>query len=239
MGFSLKTNVKRLIGKPHPQRDKQYRFIQRTKARLIRHDQPVISVDAKKTELIGNFKNSGARYCRHADAVNTYDFPSEAQGKAIPYGIYDARNNNAMVIVGTSAGTPQFAVSAIKHWWNNVGVVAYPEASHLMIEADAGDSNGHGPRMWKYELQKLCNESNLSITVCHLPTGASKWNPNEHRLFSQISRNWAARPLRSLDIMLGYIRGTTTTTGLQVEAVLNEKTYQKGITVSNQGNEAA
>lgn len=108
-----------------------------------------------------------------------------------------------------------------------------------MIEADTGGSNGHRPRMWKYELQKLCNESNLSITVCHLPTGASKWNPIEHRLFSQISRNWAARPLRSLDIMLGYIRGTTTTTGLQVEAVLNEKTYQKGITVSNQGNEAA
>lgn len=232
LGFSLRTNIKRLIGKPHPQRDKQYRFIQRVKAQFIRHDQPVISVDAKKTELIGNFKNSGARYCRQADEVNTYDFPSEAEGKAIPYGIFDEVNNTATVVVGTSAGTPQFAASAIRHWWTNSGTLAFPEATQLMIQADAGGNNGYRPRMWKYELQQLCNDTGLTITVCHYPSGASKWNPIEHRLFSQISRNWSGQPLRTLDIILGFIRGTTTTTGLKVEAVLDQRVYEKGITIS-------
>lgn len=233
LGFSLKTNIKRLIGNPHPLRDKQYRFIQRIKSQFIRHDQPVISVDAKKTELIGNFKNSGARYCRQADDVNTYDFPSEADGKATPYGIYDEKANAATVVVGTSANTSQFAVSAIRHWWTNTGIAAYPAATHLLIQADAGGNNGHRPRMWKYELQKLCDETELAITVCHFPTGASKWNPIEHRLFSQISRNWAGHPLRSLEIILGFIRGTTTTTGLKVDAVVDSDFYQKELKVSN------
>ena len=232
LGFSLKTNVKRLIGRPHPQRDKQYRFIQRSKALFIRHGQPVISVDAKKSELIGVFKNSGARYCKNADEVNTYDFPSDAIAKAIPYGIYDAQTNKATVVVGTSANTPQFAVNAIRHWWEASGKVDYPKADHLMIEADSGGNNGHRPRMWKFGLQQFCNDTGMSVSVSHYPPGASKWNPVEHRLFSQISRNWAGHPLKSLSIMLCLIRGTTTSKGLEVKASFDDTMYAKGLTVS-------
>lgn len=232
LGYSLKTNVKRLIGKPHPQRDRQYRFIQRFKAQFLRHGQPVISVDAKKSELIGNFKNAGARYCRTADAVNTYDFPSDAQCRATPYGVYDRQANHALVSVGTHAATAQLAVGAIRHWWEHVGRARYPAAQHLLIEADAGGCNGHRPRLWKYELQQLADDTGVAISVCHYPTGASKWNPIEHRLFRQISRNWAGHPLRSLPTMLALIRGTTTTTGLRVDAVLDPTPYAKGIKVT-------
>lgn len=232
LGYSLKTNVKRLIGKGHPQRDQQYRFIQRLKQQFHRHDQPTISVDAKKSELIGQFKNSGARYCRRADVVNTYDFPSEAQCRATPYGVYDARANQALVNVGIHAATGQLAVTSIRRWWQQLGQARYPKASHLLIEADAGGCNGHRPRLWKRELQHFANDTGLSITVCHYPTGASKWNPIEHRLFSQISRNWAGYPLRSLDTMLAFIRGTTTTKGLEVKATLDTTVYAKGIKVS-------
>lgn len=234
LGYSLKTNVKRLIGKVHPQRDRQYRFIQRLKGRFLRSGQPVISVDAKKSELIGPFKNAGARYCQTADAVNTYDFPSEAECRATPYGVYDRRANHAVVSVGTHAATAQFAVAAIRRWWDQVGGARYPHAHHLLIEADAGGCNGHRPRLWKRELQQLANDTGLSLTVCHYPTGASKWNPIEHRLFSQISRNWAGTPLRSLPTMLSLIRGTTTTTGLTVDAVLDSTVYNKGIKVTTQ-----
>jgi hypothetical protein len=234
LGYSLKTNIKRLIGKVHPQRDRHYRFIQRAKAWFVRRGQPVISVDAKKSELIGNFKNGGARYCRQADMVNTYDFPSDAECRAIPYGVYDQQANHAVVSVGTSAATPQFAVASIRGWWNSVGRARYPDAHHLLVEADAGGCNGHRPRMWKCELQHLANEMGLAITVCHYPSGASKWNPIEHRLFSQISRNWAGYPLRSLTTMLNLIRGTTTSTGLTVEAVLDTTVYRKGVKVSTQ-----
>lgn len=233
LGYSLKTNVKRLIGKAHPQRDQQYRFIERLKAQFRRHDQPVISVDAKKSELIGAFKNAGARYCRQADVVNTYDFPSDAECRATPYGVYDAAANHALVSVGTQAATAEFAVASIRRWWEQVGQVRYPKAHHLLIEADAGGCNGHRPRLWKRELQHLANDTGLSISVCHYPTGASKWNPIEHRLFSQISRNWAGHPLRSLETMLRLIRGTTTTTGLQVLATLDTTPYAKGIKVSS------
>jgi len=233
LGYSLKTNVKRLIGKPHPDRDRQYRFIQRTKALFTRRGQPVISVDAKKTELIGHFRNAGARYCQQADEVNVYDFPSDAKGKAIPYGIYDAQANQGWVNVGTSAATPEFAVTSIRKWWQQVGTGRYPQADHLLIEADAGGCNGHRPRVWKYALQQLANETGLVITVCHYPTGASKWNPIEHRLFSQISRNWAGAPLRSFDCLLAWIRGTSTEKGLIVEACLDTKTYLKGVKVTD------
>ena len=232
LGYSLKTNVKRLIGKVHPQRDWQYRFIQRTKARFIKAGQPVISVDAKKSELIGNFKNRGQRYCQTADVVNTYDFPSDATCRATPYGIYDSQANHALVRVGQSAVTAEFAVAAIKSWWQQFGRVRYPQARHLFIEADAGGCNGHRTRLWKSELQRLVDEIALPITVCHYPSGASKWNPIEHRLFSQISRNWAGCPLRSLVVMLSLIRGTTTTKGLTVDAELDTATYTKGIQVS-------
>ncbi len=174
LGYSLKTNVKRLIGKVHPQRDRQYRFIQRLKGRFLRSGQPVISVDAKKSELIGPFKNAGARYCQTADTVNAYDFPSEAECRATPYGVYDRRANHAVVSVGTHAATAQFAVAAIRRWWEQVGGARYPHARHLLIEADAGGCNGHRPRLWKRELQQLANDTGLSLTVCHYPTGASK-----------------------------------------------------------------
>lgn len=234
LGYSLKTNTKRLIGKAHPDRDRQYRLIQRLKAIFIRNGQPVISVDAKKSELIGNFKNRGTRYCRKADLVNTYDFPSEADYKATPYGIYDKQANHALVNVGISAATPEFAVASIRCWWNLYGQARYPNAHHLLVEADAGGCNGYRPRLWKKELQRLADNTNLSITVCHYPSGASKWNPIEHRLFSQISRNWAGYPLRSLDLMLALIRGTTTCKKLSIDAVLDSKSYEKGITVTNQ-----
>ncbi|WP_245535825.1 ISAzo13 family transposase [Thiorhodococcus drewsii] len=234
LGYSLKTNVKRLIGNPHPQRDQQYRFIQRLKGQFQRHGQPVISVDAKKSELIGAFKNAGSRYCRHADIVNTYDFPSDALCRATPYGVYDAQAHEALVNVGTSATTAAFAVTSIRHWWEQLGRARYPHAEHLLIEADAGGCNGYRPRLWKCELQRLANETGLSVTVCHYPSGASKWNPIEHRLFSQISRNWAGHPLRSLDTMLALIRGTTTTTRLQIKAILDTTVYAKGIKISLQ-----
>ena len=233
LGYSLKTNVKRLIGKPHPDRDRQYRFIQRVRRLFIRRGQPVISVDAKKTELIGNFKNTGARYRREADPVNAYDFPGEAEGKAIPYGIYDSQTNQGWVNVGTCAATPAFAVASVRDWWQQTGSRRYPQAGHLLIEADAGGCNGHRPRLWKYGLQQLANETGLEITVCHYPTGASKWNPIEHRLFSQISRNWAGLPLKSYELILATIRSTTTEKGLKVEAVLDTRIYEKGIKVTD------
>ena len=233
LGYSLKTNVKRLIGKIHPQRDWQYRFIQRTKALFVRAGQPVISIDAKKSELIGNFKNSGRRYCRKADTVNAYDFPSEAECKATPYGIYDSQAEQALVMVGQSAVTSEFAVSSIRHWWKQFGVARYSQAKHLLIEADAGGCNGYRGRLWKLELQRLVDEIGFPITVCHYPSGASKWTPIEHRLFSQISRNWAGHPLRTLTIMLNFLRGTTTTKGLKVDAGLDTATYEKGIKVSD------
>lgn len=231
LGYSLKTNIKRLIGKPHPQRDRQYRFIQRAKGWFIRQGQPVISIDAKKSELIGAFKNRGQRYCQRADEVNTYDFPSEAEAKATPYGIYDGVAQQALVWVGTSAVTAQFAVTALRNWWTHFGSKRYPKARNLLIEADSGGCNGHRPRLWKRELQRWANETGLAITVCHYPPGASKWNPIEHRLFSQISRNWAGHPLRTIETMLGFIRGTTTTTGLSVDAQIDTHTYEKGIKV--------
>jgi len=234
LGYSLKTNVKRLIGKVHPDRDRQYRFIQHTKALFIRNGQPVISIDAKKSELIGNFKNKGTRYCQKADDVNVYDFPSEAECRATPYGIYDALYNHALVMVGTSANTSMFAVASITRWWEKFGSIHYPNTNHILIEADAGGSNGHRTRLWKHELQKLANNTGLMITVCHYPTGASKWNPIEHKLFSQISRNWAGSPLRSLSIMLALIKGTITTKGLIVDAELDSTLYEKGIKISDQ-----
>lgn len=233
LGYSLKTNIKRLIGNPHPDRDRQYRFIQRVKGIFIRHGEPVISVDAKKTELIGNFKNAGTRYCQQADEVNTDDFPSEAEGKAIPYGIYDVQANHGWVNVGTRAATPEFAVASVRGGWQQVGIKRYSQKRHLLIEADAGGCNGHRPRLWKYGLQQLANETGLTITVCHYPTGASKWNPIEHRLFSQISRNWAGVPLRSYHRMLSLIAGTSTGKGLRVQAVLDTRTYKKGLKITD------
>jgi len=233
MKYSLRTNVKRLIGKQHPHRDRQYRFIQRVKRLFRRHGAPVISVDAKKGELIGNFKNAGKAWCVAAEEVNTYDFPSDSDGKATPYGIYDQAANHAFVMLGVSAVTAAFAVASIRRWWQTFGRPRYADAKHLLIECDGGGCNGHRPRLWKFELQKLADDTGLAITVCHYPSGASKWNPIEHRLFSQISKNWAGYPLRSLRRILGFIRGTTTETGLTVDAEVDRRTYEKGLKISD------
>jgi hypothetical protein len=180
---------------------------------------PVISVDTKKKELIGPFKNAGRIWCATAPAVNTHDFPTDADAKAVPYGIYDPQHNRGYVYVGSSHDTPDFAVTAIVRWWRQFGRRAYPSASHLLILADSGGSNGCHPRRWKQQLQRrLVDAFALTVTVCHFPRGASKWNPIEHRLFSQISQTWAGTPLTSLDLAVHFIERTTTTTGLTVYA---------------------
>lgn len=230
-GYSLRTNVKRLTGPPHPDRDRQFRFLRKMRSLFQRHGVPVISVDTKNSELIGNFRNKGSRWCAAADVVNAHDFPGDAECRAIPYGIYDVTQNRGHVCVGTSADTSEFAVRSIRDWWLRFGRPRYPNQTHLLIEADSGGSNGCRPRLWKRELQRLANETGLSITVSHYPRGASKWNPADHRLFGPISRNWSGTPLRDLPTMLGYIRGTQTQTGLRITARLDERTYPKKIKV--------
>jgi len=235
LGYSLKANEKRLSGSDHPDRDRQFQYIAAQKAIFEAAGLPRISVDTKKKELIGNFKNSGQEWCLNARAVNDHDFMQDALGKAVPYGIYDLKHNRGYVYVGQSADTPQFAVEAIVRWWQEIGKSLYPNADKILILADAGGSNGCRPRLWKQQLQELlADQLGLEVTVCHYPTGASKWNPIEHRLFGPISMNWAGKPLETFDFMLACIRGTDTDTGLQVEAFLVEKVYKKGIKVAKE-----
>ncbi len=228
-----KANRKDATGKSHPDRDLQFQHIQQRRAEFINAGLPAISIDGKKKELVGNFKNAGQAWRETPERVNTYDFINDAQCRATPYGVYDIQRNRGMVAVGTSADTSQFATDCIEHWWKDEGRQAYPKADKLLILADGGGSNGHRPRLFKAALQQFSNRSGLAITVCHYPTGGSKWNPIEHRLFSQISINWAAVPLRTVLTMLACIRGVTTGTGLRVRAWLNSKHYEKKIKVSN------
>ena len=235
MGYSLKANVKRLSGSNHPDRDRQFQYIAVQKAVFQQAGLPIISVDTKKKELIGNFKNPGQEWCRDARAVNDHDFEQDALGKAVPYGIYDLMHNRGYVYVGQSADTPQFAVEVIVRWWREFGQELFPNADKILILADAGGSNGCRPRLWKQQLQQqLADQLGLEVTVCHYPTGASKWNPIEHRLFGPISLNWAGKPLETFEFMLACIRGTDTDTGLQVNALLVEKVYEKGIKVAKE-----
>ena len=229
-----KSNVKRLHPKPHPERDQQFQHLMAQRHCFAAAGQPIISVDTKKKELVGRFFNRGRRWSRQSEAVNTHDFPSYADGQAIPYGIYDVTYNRGYVAVGNSYDTPEFAVDAIVWWWRQFGTALYPNATQLLILADGGGSNGYRPRRWKQQLQeKLADALGLEVTVCHYPTGASKWNPIEHRLFSQISSTWAAIPLTSYEVVLDALRSTKTSTGLTVEATLIEHTYQKGLSVSD------
>ncbi len=233
--YSLKANVKRLTGSPHPDRDRQFEYLQAQKEAYSEAGLPVISVDTKKKELIGDFKNAGRSWCRRAEEVNVHDFRQDALGRAVPYGIYDLNNNQAHVYVGNSADTPQFAVDAIAMWWEREGQSAFRGADKILVMADAGGSNGYRPRLWKQRLQQqLADRLRLEVTVCHYPTGASKWNPIEHRLFGPISINWAGKPLRSFETMLAYIKGTTTETGLKVKAYLLDGHYEKGVKVSDE-----
>ena len=233
--YALHVNAKeKEAGSQHPQRDTQFAYIEQEKERFLAAGQPVISIDTKKKELIGNFKQAGRSWSRQPIEVNVHDFLSEAEGRAVPYGIYDLARNEGAVYVGSSADTPEFAVRCVEQWWHEHGRVAYPQAPQLLILADAGGSNGCRPRLWKEQLQSgLCDQLNLIVTVCHYPTGCSKWNPVEHRLFSQISQNWAGQPLRTFDTMLGYIRGTTTSTGLKVSAKLLNGVFTVGKKVAD------
>ena len=233
MDYSLKANVKRLAGSTHPDRNLQFEYIAKQKQAFLEAGLPVISADAKKKELIGNFKNPGQTWCQEADAVSDHDFERKDLGKAVPYGIYDLKYNRGYVYVGMSADTAQFAVEVIARWWTTEGKDLYPNADKLLILVDAGGSNGCRPRLWKQQLQELlADRLGLEVTVCHYPTGASKWNPIEHRLFGPISINWAGKPLRTVEFMLACIRGTDTDTGLLVKAFLMEGVYQKGIQVT-------
>jgi hypothetical protein len=240
LGFSLRVNHKRLESgnrNPPPRRlrNRQFTYIHGQRKRFTAKANPIISVDAKKKEWIGKFKNPGVCWEQQPQLVNDHDFPSDAKGRAIPYGIYDPGKNRGFVVVGTSRETPAFAVDAIALWWNSCGQKQYPEAQELLILADAGGGNSARARGWKYHLQhQLVNPYALKVTVCHYPPGSSKWNPIEHRLFSQISNNWAGRPLQSYETALKYIRTTSTSTGLEVSARMLHKKYEKGEAISAQ-----
>ncbi len=233
MGFSLRVNHKKRSAGSRPDRDEQFAYIAEQCQRFARQGDPMISVDTKKKELVGNFKNQGTTWEQQALEVNDHDFRSAAEGIAVPYGIFDLLANQGHVFVGTSSDTAQFAVDNVERWWALEGP-NYSKSSQLLILADGGGSNGYRTRAWKLGLQtKLCDRHGLTVTVCHYPTGTSKWNPIEHRLFSQISRNWAGQPLVCYDTILNYIRTTTTSTGLTTKAHLVCEQYVKGIKVSN------
>lgn len=235
MGFSLRVNHKKLSSGSGSDRDEQFVYISETRERFERRGAPVLSVDTKKKELVGNFKNGGEAWCRQPTLVSDHDFRSEAEGIAVPYGIYDIQANLGSVFVGTSHDTPDFAADNLAKWWVYDGRRRYPATNELLILADGGGSNGPRSRVWKLGLQeRLCDRHGLTVTVCHYPTGASKWNPIEHRLFSEISKNWAGRPLDSYETILRYARSTTTSSGLRVKAYLVPKHYPKGAAVSDQ-----
>src|SRR5262249_12057744 len=231
MGFSMRGNLRRRRGdRPDsPERDAQVAYIAAKRKEELGSGVPGISIDTKKKELIGDFRNGGRAWCRKAPEVNEHDFPSAAECRAVPFGIYDLKRNRGYVVVGTSNDTSEFAVTAIARWWEAQGRPLYQPATRLLILADCGGTNGCRSNGWKLHIQeKLCDRFGLEVTVCHYPAGCSKYNPVERRLFSQISINWAGKPLRSLRIMLGYIRGTSTAAGLAVDAYLDDGTYRKG-----------
>jgi hypothetical protein len=237
--YSLKANTKQVEGKQHPDRDRQFEYIQNQRVRHQANEQPVISVDTKKKELVGNFKNAGQIWCQTPEPVNVHDFPSAALGRAVPYGIYDRQHNQGTIYVGQSADTPTFAVDNIADWCRTELPWRFPHATHLMIEADSGGSNSYRSRVWKRDLQeKVADAFGLIVTVCHYPAGASKWNPIEHRLFSEISKTWAGCPLRSFDDVLHYIRDTRTQTGLTVQVHLVSETYETGVKVPDREMDA-
>jgi hypothetical protein len=234
--FSLQGNRKAREGDSHPDRDAQFAYINESVTRMLAGRQPVISVDTKKKELVGNFKNGGREWRPRGDPeeVRVHDFLIKELGRAVPYGVYDLAANEGWVSVGIDHDTAAFAVQTIRSWWHNVGHPQYPGASCLTITADGGGSNGSRVRLWKYQLQKLADELGIEINVHHLPPGTSKWNKIEHRLFSFISMNWRAKPLVSYRVIVDLISATTTDTGLKVRCELDKKSYPKGIVVSDQ-----
>jgi hypothetical protein len=233
--YSLQANVKTLEGTHHPDRDAQFRHLNEQVKEFLSAALPVISVDTKKKELVGPYKNGGQEWQPKGEPVevNVHDFPDPKVGKAIPYGIYDVGRNTGWVNVGQDHDTASFAVASLRRWWKVVGAIAYPEAKRFLICADGGGSNGYRVRLWKVELQRFANEMGLEVNVCHLPPGTSKWNKIEHRLFSHISMNWRGRPLVSHEVVVELLGATTTRQGLQVQAELDTGTYPKDIKVSD------
>ncbi len=235
LGYSLQANRKTREGGDHPDRDAQFAHINDTAAAFLAADDPVISVDAKKKEVVGDFKNGGREWQPKGqpEQVQVYDFPSKELGRVTPYGVYDLAANDGWVSVGIDHDTAAFAVATIRRWWERVGQARYPRSERLLITADGGGSNGSRTRLWKRELQALADETGLAITVCHYPPGTSKWNKIEHRLFAFITQNWRGRPLVSYAVILSLIASTTTSTGLTVQSYLDTDSYPTGLSVSD------
>ena len=236
LGYSLQANRKTLEGSSHPDRDAQFEYINRQAKQYLATAAPVISVDTKKKELVGEFKNGGREWRPKgmAEKVKVHDFLDPELGRAIPYGVYDLANNSGWVSVGVDHDTASFAVETIRRWWSWMGRERYPKAKRLLITADGGGSNGSRVRLWKWELQRLADETGLTISVCHFPPGTSKWNKVEHRLFAFISQNWRGKPLVSYAVILSLIAATSTTSGLTVESALDTQTYPAGIKVTDE-----
>lgn len=235
MEFSLQGNRKTKEGKSHPDRDRQFRLIHRITKRFLSHKDPVISVDTKKKELIGEYENKGKEWHRKNGAVHvkSHDFPDPKVSKAIPYGVYDIGNNSGWVNVGITADTAEFAVSSIRYWWSHIGAKKYRNSKKILICADSGGSNGYRLRLWKKELQRFSDDKGLEISIRHFPPGTSKWNKIEHRLFSFISTNWRGKPLINYQVVIDLISSTKTKTGLIVKARLDKRNYKKGTKVSD------
>lgn len=240
LGYSLQANVKTLEGAQHPDRDAQFQYISGMSREFLDNGLPVISVDSKKKELVGNFAQSGREWHPQGHPVETsvHDFPDPALGKAVPYGVYDVGRNLGWVNVGCDHDTASFAVESIRGWWKRMGRALYPHAGALLICADGGGSNGYRVRLWKVELQRFAQENGLKITVCHFPPGTSKWNKIEHRLFSHITMNWRGRPLVSHDVVVNLISATATKTGLRVKAVKDKRKYPRGVKISDEEMES-
>lgn len=237
LGYSLQLNQKMLqVGEPHPDRDEQFRHISETAKAFLSEGLPVISIDCKKKELVGNFKNQGAEYAKSGQPVKVldHDFPLPGLGKVAPYGVYDMAWNEGFINLGISSDTARFAVNSVRQWWDEMGMARYPGASKLYITADGGGSNGSRNRLWKTELQQLANETGLQFQVSHFPPGTSKWNKIEHQLFSYISKNWRGRPLETLMVIISLVESTTTKKGLKVKCGLDTNEYETGIKVSEE-----
>ena len=235
-GYSLQGNRKTREGSSHPDRNAQFEFINASVQRFLQRGQPAISVDAKKKEKVGDFKNGGQEWFPKGapEEVRVYDFLIQSLGKATPYGVYDLRQNQGWVSVGIDHDTAQFAVNSIRRWWNEMGQQRFPDAKELLITADGGGSNSHRSRLWKVSLQELADELGIRLCVCHFPPGTSKWNKIEHRLFSFITKNWRARPLVNLEVIVNLIASTTTRTGLIVKAALDTNPYPAKIKVTDE-----
>ena len=239
-GYSLQLNRKEREGKSVPDRNAQFEHINEQAKTFLREGQPVISVDTKKKELVGNYKNWGKEYTKKGEPVevNMHDFPDEKEGKVAPYGVYDLGKNKGWVGVGITSDTAEFAVNTIRDWWKKMGKKDYPRASKLMITADCGGSNGNRVRLWKWELQRLANELRMDIHVCHFPPGTSKWNKIEHKMFSYITLNWRGVPLISREAIVQLIGNTTTTTGLKIKSQIDYRKYEKGREVDDRDFES-